>query len=409
MESNLKLGCVVLEKSIEKKVQVIIEKMKYGIKVYTYKNFDVLINSIVKEEIDYIFVDIASNRQDLLSFLNKVQEEFPHVVRVLITDTLSNDLVLMANDLIHLIIEKKTLDQNLKNIFLRAARLRNMLKNPDLIKLTNSFNNLVVLKPQHLQLLQYLSRDDYTNKEICEIIEKNVALSAKVLQVANMTAFAPTQIVQSVSVAVFFLGANILRALVLNMQVFSIDSGKGNLYRYISILERHCQNIASCSKTIAIAFNADRNLQNDSYTAGLLHDIGKLVIMDKTPNWEKIQKLSDENDLIIWKAEEAFLGTTHAQIGAYFLGIWNFPDSIIDAVAYHHNPCSCDNISISPLTFVHIAEAMIKENKTVSLEEFQKQLDIDYLDKLGLTEKAINYYKSYLGLTIEVIEEEVEE
>ena len=398
MENKLNLGCVVLEKSLEKKVQNIIDKTKLGIKVFTYRNFDVLINNIIKEDIDYIFVDIETNREDLVTFLKKVQSEFPHVVRVLFAENFSDDLVLMLNEVVHLIINKKTMEQNLKNIFLKAARLRELLKNEDLVKLINSFTNLVVLKPQHLQILQFLNREDYSNKDLTEVIETNLALSTKVLQVANMICFSTSQIIQSVSNAVFFLGSNILRALVINMHVYSFDSGKGNVYRYISMLERHCQNVAACAKTVAMAFEIEQSVQNDIYTAGLLHDIGKLVIMDKVHSWENIVKLSNDNDLIVWKAEEAFLGTTHAQIGAYFLGIWNFPNEIIDAVAFHHNPSASNDYEISPLTFVHIAEAMLRNDRSVTLKDFQNQLDMEYLDRVGIKERVISYYKSYLGM-----------
>ena len=398
MEKFLKLGCLVLERQVEKKVQHSIEKLNFGIKVFTYKNFNQLMNDIDKEQIDYVFVDINANKDDLLSFLKRVQSEFPHVVRILLSDTFSHDLVLMTNDIIHLILEKKNLEQNLKTLFIKADKFRQLLTSPELIKMTNAFNNLVVLKPQYMEILQQINRQDSSNKVLCDLIEKNLALSTKVLQVANMTTFAPLKRIQSIGNAVFFIGSNVLRALILNMQVYGIDAGKGNVFRYLAALEKHCYNVAVCSKTIANQFNVSKSISNDCFTAGLLHDIGKLVIMDKVHNWDSIQKLADESDLTIWKAEEAFLGTNHAKIGAYFLGIWNFSDEIIDAVAFHHNPSDCDDKGITPLTFVHIAEAMLRKDQTTTLEEFEKQLDLEYLETLGIKEQTMNYYKSYLGL-----------
>ena len=398
MKEILRLACVVLERTIEKRVQNTINKLCFDIKVYSYKSFDTLLANINKDHIDYIFVDIDSNRDNLMSFLETLQKEFPHVIRVLVTDVLTDDLVLMTNMLVHVLLEKKPLEETLKRLFLKAERLRYLLKNQDLIKMINSFNNLVVLKPQHLELLQHINKHDSSTKEISKLMEKNIVLSTKVLQVANMAIFATTEMIKTVSNAVIFLGLDIIRALIINMQVFSFDSGKTNLFRHLALLERHCQNIAEYAKNIARHFDASLVMQNNCFTAGLLHDIGKLVMMDKVYNWDSIQKLANVNGLIIWKAESAFLGTTHAHVGAYFLGIWNFPDDIIDAVAFHHDPSSTENYTISCLTFVHIAEAMMKNNQVASLEEFEKQLDIDYLEKLGIKEQTIDYYKAFLGM-----------
>ena len=398
MTEKLKLGCVVLERNVEKKVQTTINKLCLEVKVFSYKTFETLMVNINKDHIDYIFVDIDSNRENLLHFLKILQDEFPHVIRVLVIDLLTDELVLMANNLVHLMLEKKYLEETLRKLFIKAEKLRRLLKNQDLIKMINSFNNLVVLKQQHIELLQYMNKHDSSNKEISRIIEKNIVLSTKILQVANMAIFTTTERIKTVSNAVVFLGLDIIRALIINMQVFSFDSGKGNIFRHLALLECHCQNIAEYSKIVAAAFNATGVIQNHCFTAGLLHDIGKLVMMDKVHNWDNIQKLSYVNDLIIWKAEEAFLGTTHAHVGAYFLGIWNFPDEIVEAVAFHHDPSASETDTISCLTFVHIAEAMLKNNVVSTLEEFERQLDMDYLNRLGIRQQTIDFYKSYLGL-----------
>ena|GEM_PF-2316497 len=404
MDKKLKIGCLVLDKGVEKRIQNSVENLNYDIKIVMFRNFNNLINSVAKEQFDYIFIDIEIKSDDLISYLHQIQHSFPHIVRILLSDNFSPDLLLMANDIVHLILEKRHLERNINDLFTKAKRIRHLLQNSELIKLSNAFNNLVVLKPQHLELLRLVNREESSIKEISDIVEKNMALSTKVLQVANMTVFSPIQKIQSIGLAIFMIGSNILRALIINIQVYSIDSGKGNMYRYLALLERHCSTIAECSRTIASTFNVCKSVQNDSFTAGLLHDVGKLVMMDldKIADIVQAQKHQKQNNFIVWQAEKAQLGATHAQVGAYFLGIWNFPDEIIDAVAYHHMPSESDNVLMSPLTFVHIAEAMIENDKTVSLEEFEKQLDMEYLDKLGIREQTIKFYKAYLGIKEEI-------
>ena len=412
MEKQLKLGCVILENNVVKRIETAITKLHYDIKLYSFRRIDQLENCIPNNQIDYVLIDIDINKDEILLLLEKLKNDFPLVVRVLLSDSMSNELVLMTNNMVHLILDKKNLEHSLNNLFLKAKRLRAFLQNKDLIRMANAFNNLVVINPQHLEILSQINNEAVPRKELAKLIERNIALSTKVLQVANMTTFASTVKIQSVPLAVFFLGDNILRAIVLNMQIYSVEKGKEDLYKQLILLEQHCIKIADLSRNIAETFESGKSLLNDSFTAGLLHDIGKLVIIEKVSNWDSIMRLSTDGSLIIWKAEEAFLGANHAQIGAYFLGIWNFPEEIIDAVAYHHHPSISQKDYVSPLTFVHIAESMLSFGNTVSFEEFTKQLDMEYLEKLGIKEKTINYYRKFVekideineSISIEIIE-----
>jgi HD-like signal output (HDOD) protein len=74
------------------------------------------------------------------------------------------------------------------------------------------------------------------------------------------------------------------------------------------------------------------------------------------------------------------LGTTHAEVGAYLLGLWGLPDPIVEAVAWHHNPTGCPSTSFTALTAVHAADAILRARDGVLP-------DRDYLQRLGLADQ----------------------
>ena len=398
MEDHQSLACFVHDKETINRIKETIKNAGFKVKIYNYKSLDYLVDNIDEDQIDYVFVDKDVQGEDFREILKKLKDHFPHIVRILLAETWSQQLVLMSNEIVHLILEKKYLEENLKDLFIKAERLRALIRNKNLIKIVNSFDQLPVLQPVYMQLLHEIQKPETSLKQIGELVSSDVSLSTKVLQVANMAVFSHIGRISSSKQAVIFLGINVLRALILYIQVFSFDSGKSHLFKYLRQLEKHCLKVAETSKEIAKEFKVDRMMQDDCFTAGLLHDIGKLVIINKFENWEEIQKFAKDKDIPVWEAEEAILGTSHAEIGAYLLGVWGFPPEIVDAVAYHHKPRASKKSFYLPLTFVHIAEAMTQQESVIDEETFHEYLDSIYLDNLGITEKTHHFYKVYNDL-----------
>ncbi len=395
MDNNQALACLVQDKELVNRIKTMLKKSHYDLKFCVYKKFDDLMDKIDEDQISFIFIDKDIEGDDFREILQALKMEFPHIVRILLAETWSQQLVLMTNDIVHLILEKKYLEENLNDLFIKANKLKDLLQNKELVKIINSFDSLPVLQPLYMELLHNIQKSDASLKKIGELIEGDISLSTRVLQVANMAVFSHLGRISSVKQAVVFLGLNVLRALILYIQVFSFDSSTSHFYKYLKQLEKHCLKVAETSKAIAIDYKVNRMMQDDCFTAGLLHDIGKLVILTKMENWKQTIEYAKENDIPVWQAENAILGTSHAEIGAYLLGVWGFPTEIIDAVAYHHKPRNSNKNFYLPLTFVHIAEAMMQEDSVIDEETFHEYLDFEYLDQLDIREKTFEFYKVY--------------
>jgi len=120
--------------------------------------------------------------------------------------------------------------------------------------------------------------------------------------------------------------------------------------------------------------------------AGLLHDIGKLILLDKLPErCLEIVEFFNSSTCQLWEAEQKVLGTTHAQVGAYLMGIWGLSESIVEAIAFHHCPNMCSNSSLGVLTVIHLANAFEHGDHRKKNGE---RLDTDYLEKLGVADRC---------------------
>ncbi len=137
----------------------------------------------------------------------------------------------------------------------------------------------------------------------------------------------------------------------------------------------------------------EKEVIEDAFMAGLLHDIGKMLIAANLPdNFKEILEIVNEKELSFSDAEYQVLGATHAEIGAYLLGLWGLPDSIIEAVAFHHVPKWNNAESLVPLTIVHIANALENAgDRILDLDSPLLGIDYDYLGRLGLTERLLKW------------------
>ncbi|GIW55297.1 MAG: hypothetical protein KatS3mg082_1701 [Nitrospiraceae bacterium] len=124
------------------------------------------------------------------------------------------------------------------------------------------------------------------------------------------------------------------------------------------------------------------------YTAGLLHDVGILILATCLPGPSgAVLARADDERRALADIERQALGTTHAEIGAYLLGLWGLCDPVVEAVAYHHAPLQCLAKTFSALTAVHVANALEQECLTSEEDGPSVGVDTEYLARLGVAER----------------------
>jgi putative nucleotidyltransferase with HDIG domain len=228
------------------------------------------------------------------------------------------------------------------------------------------------------------------------IISQDPVMSAKVLQVANSAFYGLAEQVTDAVEAIFHLGSEQLKALVLVSSAINRYTPE-QLKRFpLEDVWKHSLLVASFARLIADAEGLDRRACETAGTAGLLHDIGKFLFAANIPErYEAVWQVTyiaprvEERELLL-------LGTTHAEFGACVLGMWNLPMGVLDAVAWHHAPSSSRDRTPSILTAVHAANVLAHEKGKHSTKSF----DEEYLERLGLQE-APKRWRNFLGLPTE--------
>ncbi|MCM8774096.1 MAG: HDOD domain-containing protein [Candidatus Omnitrophica bacterium] len=191
--------------------------------------------------------------------------------------------------------------------------------------------------------------------DVAKVISSDQAIASAILRVANSAFYGFMRRITNVPHAIVIIGFNGIHHIVLNMTVLNLFKGKNNIGDFnISKIWEHSLATAAIAKVIARKVNYS-NLE-ESFTAGLLHDIGKVIIYKYLPQeFREIIEEVKKSDIRIRDAEEKVIGVDHTDIGSCLLMEWNFPKSLVSAVAYHLNPfLAKENIQI--VSIVHLAD-----------------------------------------------------
>jgi HD-like signal output (HDOD) protein len=153
---------------------------------------------------------------------------------------------------------------------------------------------------------------------------------------------------------------------------------------------------AVLARRVARVQNEDMKMMEQCFLAGLLHDVGRIILASGLPEqYAKVWNTAGQQGLLLWQAEQAEFGATHAEVGAYLLGLWGLPNPIIEAIALQHCPSQCLAREFSPLTAVHVASAFAHEKNGVPVEAVC--IDMNYLTQLGLAERVHDWREACLA------------
>src|SRR5262249_19161152 len=152
----------------------------------------------------------------------------------------------------------------------------------------------------------------------------------------NSAFFGLPREISTLSTAVSFLGTQLVQNLVLSAEVFHVFEKVAPIKGFsFEDLHIHSQLTAKIAGRIPAA----KPIQGAAVVAALLHDMGKLVLAVRSPkHFERAVQGAIDEKLSLHAVEQGLIGVSHAEVGAYLLGIWGLPTPVVEAVAHHHNP-----------------------------------------------------------------------
>lgn len=334
---------------------------------------------------EVIVTDMMMPGMDGAQLLTEVLKRHPNTVRIVLSGHADRETVLRLVGPAHQYLSKPCDVDELRNAILRAFTMRDLLSNEQLKQLATRTRALPALPALHAQITEELLKEEPSMERIGNIIAKDIGMATKILQLVNSAFFGVSQPISNTHEAVMYLGLATVRALVLSLHLFSHYDQKNIKGFSINALARHSWIVSVFARNIAEAEHCDPRIGDQCFLTGLLHDVGQLIVADNLPDdYARVIDASRDQNLSLSEAEQAAFGATHAEVGAYLLGLWGLPNPIVEAVALHHRPAGAASKTFSPVIATHVANGLAHNVANTSTEWPGSHIDMACLSKLGL-------------------------
>ncbi|MEJ5252966.1 MAG: HDOD domain-containing protein [Chthonomonadetes bacterium] len=337
---------------------------------------------------DVIVSDMRMPGMNGAQLLKEVARRYPNTVRIVLSGHSDREYILQLVTTTHQYLAKPCDTETIKDTVNRACALRDLLASKELSALVSQIKSLPSLPSLYTRIVEILQSDDPSLQKIGQIVSEDIAMSAKVLQLVNSSFFGIARRISNPVQAVMFLGLETVKALVLSVHIFAKwDSNRVKGFD-IERLWHHSMAVSAMAKRLAETEQLSVREADEAFTAGLLHDVGKLILAGGLPDaYQQVLNESKKQNIPLWLAEEQAFGASHAEVGAYLLGLWGLPTSIVEAVAWHHRPANCPARTFCPLTTVHIADALWYQDASANEQNPPSALDVELVESMGLTER----------------------
>lgn len=321
------------------------------------------------QQVDVIVSDLYAEQSDGEPLLNTVMCQYPHIVRFAFTDTTGHGDVVRTGELAHQFLPQFATLPVIETAIERAYALREIVAGDAMKKVISRTRRLPGLPAVYLDISKELRSDDPSVSKIGQLIAKDAGLSAQVLKLVNSAYYGVRQKVTSPTHAASLLGLNALQSVVLFADIFTRFERLSAMVPQFSLqtFQEHTLLVSRYATAIARAQRMELARLNDISMGGLLHDTGKLVLAENFPQeYTHVLSVAANEGKAVWQAELEEFGTTHAEVGAYLLGLWGIDGGIVEACAFHHRPQQGRGDGRSETSILHVANAFAH---TTTLEE----------------------------------------
>ncbi|TPV95890.1 MAG: HDOD domain-containing protein [Myxococcales bacterium FL481] len=345
------------------------------------------IEALAAGDFDVIVSDMRMPRIDGAALLTHVKDHYPDMVRIVLSGYSEQEAALRVVPIAHQFLCKPCDANTLKAVIARACSLQALLSDERVRRIVGGMSALPSAPETYRRLVDALADPNVSLAALVGIIERDAGLATKVLQIVNSAFFGLPKRTSSIGQAVKYIGSSMLKHLVLGVETFSSMEAHPDLPRFSAAsLQAHSLLVGTLAKSM---LDTDAQAAEDAMLAGMLHDVGKLVLATHLPDrLAEAQESAHACGHPLYQAESALFGITHAEIGAYLLGIWGLPYSVVEAVAFHHSLDRIPDLALGPALVVHTADALLGE---VSPEDPPPPLDLDQLAAAGVADRLDNW------------------
>jgi len=334
------------------------------------------LEELAKRPADVIVSDMRMPGMDGWQLLEHVKALHPQMVRLVLSGHADPGSIMRSIGVAHQYLAKPCESAVLKAAISRTHSLKNMLSSPRLARLVGGVGMLPSAPKAFQEILACLKEPKASVAQAAQIIGQDAAMTANVIKLVNSAFFGSRQPITTVNRAIAYLGLDTLGSLVLGYSVFS-GGAKNTIPGFnLERVWQHSLDVAVTARTVALFEKFPPAKVEEGFLAGMLHDVGKVVYATLPGATSDAAAVSLDETIEQIKAH-------HAEIGAYLLGLWGFPISIVEAVGFHHAPSEAVGEGLTLPKLIHIADRLVHERHAQGADN-DRTLEPDLLETLGL-------------------------
>jgi HD-like signal output (HDOD) protein/CheY-like chemotaxis protein len=333
---------------------------------------------------DVIVTDMRMPGMNGRDLLIEVKRLYPQAVRLVLSGYADATSVMQVAGLAHQYLSKPCDGAVLKAALARTFALRKLLQDKTLLHRIGRAEALPSLPSVYQKIVACLQGPDPELADIARIISSDVVMTAMVLKLANSAFFGAKQAFRTADRAVSFLGVDTIAGLVLAHSIFNEFAVAEKAGLSLEQLWNHSLQTATGARALARFEKWGTERAEEAFLAGVVHDLGKLVLASRPAAADAGTQLPGEPVTAPWNEN-------HAEVGAYLLGLWGFSDDVVAAIAYHHTPSRSGAGKFDLAGLLHVADRFAHHSGPGSAPLTDADLETGYLDSIGLRGRLVEW------------------
>ena len=375
-------------------LKVLLHRRRKQWDMYFAGNAHEALDIMSSQEFDIVVADMRMPGMSGADLLAEVQRLQPGAVRIILSGYSELRASFKAAKPAHQFLSKPCRFEDLVGTIERVIRLQRVLSDPGVRQTVSGIGSLPALPEAYIRILDELRKPEPSIQVLGDLVSQDVGISATLLKLVNSSFFGFFQNVTSPRRAVTLLGTETLKGLLLGAHLLAgLDLSQFTPFA-LERLWDHSLRVASFARRIAEAEGAGRAEQEECWCAGLLHDTGKLILATECrADYVRVLDATLGGKLLV-EAEREVVGSSHAEIGAFLLGLWGVSESVVEAVYDHHSLARSECSGFHPAVAVHVADRIEHQQIGDADSGLYPPLDLDWLRSQGLAERVESWIEA---------------
>jgi HD-like signal output (HDOD) protein len=334
---------------------------------------------------DVVVANLSAGGMHDSELLQKAALQHPRTLRFALGDVGDRELIVNCMGAAHQFISRPWKAPDLISILERSLALDAWLSSDTLRSFVPRLGKLPGLPATYFEVIKKAESPDSSVEAIAEVIARDPALTARLLQMVNSPACGLAEKITSPGDAVSMLGVETVKSLVLCLQLFSQSAPAEGASLSLDQLWHDSFLVAKLAAKVVLRCLGSERMASEAYTAGLLHNIGQIVLATNlSREYSSVVETARSLKCPLQQAELKLMGVASNQVGAYLLGLWGMPLPLLESTALQDTPASTASVEFSLLTAVHVAKVLAHEPSKRGSGLPLPKLDAEYLATLEL-------------------------